>query len=184
MHRNLRILESVVDRLIPFLVVVLLVLIVLEFTLSEALHPYELYISIFDGFVITIFIIDLGFKYRRVHILPEFFKKYWIDIIAVFPFYLFLRLIERAMQITYAVEIASDAQKIFHEGLEIEHEGARIARELEQGGRMSRTALFHKILQQPFIRAILRTPRLLRAFTFYEKPFLHLLHKNPAPVKH
>ena len=103
------------------------------------------------------------FKYIRVRKVPLFVRKYWLDILAVFPFFLFFRVFEFAFGAW-----GQTAQSILHEGLEIEKEGSkvvreaekfakegsRVAREAEKVGKLSRSQKFAR-----FLRPIFRLPR-------------------------
>ena len=83
--------EVIVDKLIPYLLIVLLFLIIGEIFYAEQVEPYSLFVSFVDNIVIVVFAFDLIFKYIRTKHFPEFLKKYWLEIIAVFPAFLFVR---------------------------------------------------------------------------------------------
>ncbi|MBU0461570.1 MAG: hypothetical protein KJ574_03205 [Nanoarchaeota archaeon] len=87
MHR----IEVWVDKLIPYMLIVLLIIIVLEIFFKEIAEHYHIYIAIADGAVITVFVLDLIFKYIRIRNIPKFLKTCWLDILAVFPFFIFFR---------------------------------------------------------------------------------------------
>lgn len=157
--------EVFVDRIIPIAILVLLVVIILELVFHEQVEPYHIYIELADGIVIFIFVIDLIFKYIKVKDIPNFIRYYWLDILVVFPFFLIFRLAEGLGAILRLGEAVGEAQVILHEGLEIEKEGTRIIREIERGGKLSRSRLALR-----FLRPILRSPRLLKVISVFQKP--------------
>ena len=81
--------EHFVDRSIPFIVILLAIIIVLEFFVDA--HSFEPWLIYADWVIIAFFIADLVFKWRHVRNLTKFIRLYWLDIIAVFPFYLIIR---------------------------------------------------------------------------------------------
>jgi hypothetical protein len=176
LHRT----EVIVDKAITPCIFILLAVIIMELGFEGMVEHYhlELYIHIADYFVITVFVIDLIFKYMKTKHLPEFFKKYWLDILAVFPFFLMFRFYEVTIGLfTPAVaEGAETAQKIFHEGVEVEKSGAKmlreaemVAKDAERLGKAERSARFAR-----FLRPLFRIPLFLKAAPhtthFYGKP--------------
>ena len=187
MKRWMHKIEVLVDKLIPPALIVLLVVIVLELGFSEFVEHYHLhpYILAADYAIISLFFIDLVFKWMRTRHLPKFLRKYWLDILAVFPFFLLFRMFELAAgAFSFAVsESAQTIQAIVHEGLEVEKEGARLLREgekfVKEGSRVAREAeklskLSRSSRFMRFLRPILRLPRFIKAIPrmihFYEKP--------------
>jgi hypothetical protein len=173
--------EIIIDRLIPPMILLLLIIIVLEFFYHDFVHHYHLepYLVAGDWLVIAIFIIDLYFKYNRVSKLKDFFKKYWLDILAVFPFILFFRFFEGFLGIfAKSGDTLKKSQSLLHEGLEIEKGAARAIKEAEIAARVSRSGRFTR-----FLRPIARLPRFLKyiprmkkGLHFYEDPKVH--HKK------
>jgi len=155
-------LEVIVDRVIPYMLVLLLVIIVLEIFFADLVKPYHYLIEIADALVILTFAVDLYFKYMRVRNIPRFLKKYWLDIIAIFPFFLIFRLVEEIILFsTAAQEGFLTGQKVLHEGVEAEkvgskvvevasREGAKIVKEAEIVAKFSRTGRFANILKVVF----------------------------------
>ena len=80
--------EHYVDKSIPYLLGLLLIMIILELVYKTEAEKYSLYIDIIDYFIIFVFVIDLAFKYNRTRNVKKFLKTYWIEIIAILPFYL------------------------------------------------------------------------------------------------
>jgi hypothetical protein len=165
--------EVIVDKLIPFCLVVLLFIIIIELGFEGLIEHYHLHIPIIiaDGFVVGVFVADLIFKYIRTRKIKEFARKYWLDILAVFPFFLIFRIVEVTAGAFSAatIEGTQTAQKIVHEGLEVEKEGVKIIKEAERFAKLRRSERFAR-----FIRPLLRIPRFLKALPkmmhFYERP--------------
>ena len=164
--------EIISDNIIPYLVLILLILIVLDIFYHEKILPYQNQILILDYFIVIAFIIDLSFKYYRVKDYKMFLKKYWLDIIAVFPFFLIFRLVEEIILLTRVSEGLAESQKVLHTGVEIGRisrevsEEARVLREIQEASRLERTSLIGRI-----IRPVERLPRIWRMLHFYEKPY-------------
>ena len=167
MHIWLHKLEVLVDQLIPPLLAALAIVIVGELAFSHQFTLYRHYADWFDGFIVLVFTADLIFKYLRIRKMPEFVKKYWMEIIATIPFFLLFRVME-----FFRVSDALEAGQAFaHEGAaaaKIEKEAAMILNEVKRTSEVTRTA---RIVNT--FRAITRFPRLLRAAPFHEKPTGH-----------
>lgn len=136
--------EVLIDRSIPYLLVLLTALIIIDFT-----HWGEQYHGVIvwaDSFIVAFFVADLAFKWRRTRDVLKFVKWYWIDIVAVFPFYAVFRLYRE-------VFVAGEqAQKMLHEAV------------LLRETKLLREAEMTKLLREgKFVRAFARGLRLLRA---------------------
>jgi len=183
-------LEHLVDAVIPYLILLLLVLIIGEFAFKEFFHQYEHQIEILDKFIIIVFIIDLVVKYLRVRQVPMIIKHFWIDILAVFPFYLFFRFGETFLGLSQAavgdtqmiagraIKEAGKTSRLIREGEEISKVAAREARGLQglRAVRMTRFARMFRLAQ--------RIPRLIKGFHYFEKPNLQATNMVPAVFKH
>jgi hypothetical protein len=167
--------EYITDRIIPYTLIVLFIIIIIDILFKENIGKYVIIIEILDGIIITIFLVDLYFKYQRVKNFKKFLRKYWLDIIAVFPLFLVFRMFEEIVILSNLLkESLITGQKVVHEGVEveklgakfveaasketkfiegIEKEGMKLVREAEQAGRISRTGIFTKIIE-PITRAI------------------------------
>ena len=140
--------ERFVDRAVPFMLVLLAVLIAIELlNIGEAYHGVLVKI---DYFIIVFFVVDLCFKWYHTRDVLKFIKLYWIDIIAVFPFYTFFRVYLAATEFFVAGE---QAQKFMHEAVLLRE--AKLLREAEFGAKVAK--------EGRFIRVIARSMRLLRA---------------------
>src|SRR3989344_1955111 len=176
MRRWLHTIEVIVDKAIPYLILILLFIIIGEFAFHSLIEKYRLYATIADYIIIGFFVIDLIFKFYRVRNVKLFFEKYWLEVIAVFPFILVFRLFEELAVIFRITGPLEEGQKVLHGVTEVTKIGEeqKIIRELQQlekgtqtfrsiqeGTRLSRTSMFLKFL---------RLPRLARAVPIYEKP--------------
>lgn len=139
--------EHLTDDIIPFLVIGIAAVLIMEnpfWTLVELDH-YEPWVSIFDSIVVFFFVSDLIFKWFRTRQLLKFLKLYWIDIIAVFPFYLAFRAYAEVAGIfRIGEEVTEVTQKAMHEAVllreaKLVEKEARLARELKAGGRIARS---------------------------------------------
>ncbi|MBU2634350.1 MAG: ion transporter [Nanoarchaeota archaeon] len=180
MKKWLHRIEVIIDKSIPYLVVLLLFLILGEFFYKELLEDYHLYVIIADYFIIGVFVVDLCFKFYRVRNFKIFLKKYWLDIIAVFPFFLLFRVFEEVYALFRLGGEISEGQMVLHTGVEIEkiakeeriirelrelEKGGKVFTELEKGTKLSRMRFITRMF-----RPIQRIPRFAKAFSFYEKP--------------
>ena len=170
MKRWMHKMELVVDKLIPWLVGILFIVIIIEFFFVDLAEKYHTIISLLDGFIVFVFVLDLIFKYERAKNIPDFLRNSWLDIIAVFPFFLFFRFIEGFTRLFMAPEVISTGQKILHEGLLLEKESAMIVKEVEEAGKVSRTRFFAEIFKPRLLRPLSRVPRLVKILPFFEKP--------------
>ena len=183
MKRWIHWIEVFVDKAIPYLVLLLLFVIIGDFAFHDFMNQYRIYVHIADYTILIFFVIDLSFKFYRVRNVKLFLKRYWLEVIAVFPFVLVFRLfeeililfrftapIEEGQKIVHAVaEIGKigEEQKIINELSALERE-TRVFRSIEEGTRLSRTSMFLRFF---------RLARLARAIPVYEKPIKHEVKK-------
>lgn len=173
MHIYLHKLEKFVDKIIPYTLIILLFIIIGELFFRHYIEPYQLYIKITDYTIVFIFLIDLSFKYKRSTSIPNFLRTSWLDIIAVFPFFLVFRLVEEMVSVAKTGEMF---QLIFHETVEVEKvapefikEESRIIKEFSGDSKLIREARASRIATR-VIRPLSRIPRFAKALKFYEKP--------------
>jgi hypothetical protein len=150
--------EHFIDISIPFMLVMLAVLIVLEF--SDLIDPHHGFVLGLDYFIIAFFILDLSFKWYRVHDYLKFIKLYWIDLLAVFPFYTIYRLYSYTAEIVLATE---QTQKLMHEAALLKE--TKILQEAERGAKIAR--------EGRFIRVFARALRVLRARWYVASWHMH-----------
>ena len=151
MKRGWHKLEVFIDKAIFPALLVLLAIILLELFFKDVLEHYHLYIEIADGIVILIFLIDLVFKYLSTKNIPNFLKKYWLEIIAVIPFFWIFRAFEGFARIFGLIEeTTKEGQQILHVGVELAR-GEEGAAKVGRAGRLER-----------FLRPISRVSRFLK----------------------
>ena len=165
MHPIIKKIEHFTDRVIPYVLVLLTIILVIEFFFKHIAEIYHTQIIIADYVVIFFFTLDLIFKYTRVRKLKLFLRKYWLDILAVFPFFLIFRVFEEVL-IFFRLPELTETQKFLHIGLETEklakeERALRELAELQKETELTRTRLFSRFF---------RLPRLVKVFPFYEKP--------------
>ncbi len=170
MKKWLHKLEHLVDKLIPYAIFALLGVIIITLFFKDFSHLYEHQIEIVDRIIISLFIMDLTFKFIRVRKIKTFIRKYWLDILAVFPFYMFMRAAEEAYFILRFSDTVQESQTALHAGLglkeitAVEAETSRIVREAEKLGKLSRSRFAIR-----FIRPISRIPRLIKILPYFER---------------
>jgi len=156
MHRLLHKLEVLVDKIIPYLLVFLLAIIILDVFYPVSLNPYRFEIEVIDIVIICFFALDLIFKYYHTKNPLTFLKKYWIEIIAVLPFFLVARIVEEFVGLFVFSKDISRVQRVVHEG---------VAAEQELAADIGRSYRFARI-----VRPVARMPRLAKALSFFRKP--------------
>ena len=161
------------EKLIPWMLLLLIVVLVLELGFKEFVHQYHLesYLKGGDMLVIAVFVVDLCFKYVRIKPFKTFLIKSWLDIIAVFPFVIFFRVIELFIGVMAASDLLKTIQSGLHTVVEVEKETVKIAQEVEKIGKLQR---FQRVLKSArfvrFVRIFARAPRFAKAFLVYYNP--------------
>jgi len=144
MHPFLEKVEHYNAKLITPALIVLLGVIIYELFLHVENHTIELAVKIADALVITIFVIDLVFLAHKAKSVKFFFRHYWLDIIAVFPFVLFFSLANSLYRAAVATERIVLGQAILHETVE----ASRGAKVLAEGGKFARwIRIFARIIR-------------------------------------
>ncbi len=105
-------------KLIPPAIVVLFFVIVIELGFKDFAHHYHIPLKIIDGLVIAIFVIDLIFLGIRSKNTRFFFKNYWLDMLAIFPFGIFFTVVTRLYRAALVTQRVIIGQAILHESLE------------------------------------------------------------------
>ncbi|MFH2027847.1 MAG: hypothetical protein ABIJ08_01795, partial [Nanoarchaeota archaeon] len=126
---------------------------------------FEQPINMINGFAASFLIADLIFKYVRIKHIPEFLKKSWLDIIAIFPFFLLFRVFEEAGLILHVWESTSNIELVLDEAETLEKEAVGIIRFSSRVNKVTRAGILAK-----FIKPITRSPRLIKLIAYYEKP--------------
>ena len=146
-------LESSVDASIPYLVLLLVGVVALELAAPALAHTPL--VQALDTLVIAVFVVDLLFKYARHHEVEHFIKKYWIDILAVFPFFLFFRSLSSILALLKLESgVFAGAQTTMHAMAGLSRGGAGAA-------RASYAARLVKVAP--------RIPRLLKIFPYLKR---------------
>lgn len=153
--KTLRFCEKYVDIIIPYLLVLLTIMIIFKF----AKIKIEPLFTVLDYIIITFFVVDLIFKWQHVKKIKPFIKSYWLDILAVFPFYLAFRLVGEIAEITS--KTIESGQKLAHEAVLLRE--VKIATEAEKLAKEARAA---ELLKEGRIgpRIISWSQRTLRIF--------------------
>src|SRR3989338_8657423 len=120
MHRIFQKIEEYNRKLIPWALVALLLVIIIELFFHIENPVGKAILQLLDWIVIAIFAVDLIFLAIRSKNSRFFFRNYWLDILAVFPFALVFNLVEQVYRSITAAERIVLSQAIFHEGLEAE----------------------------------------------------------------
>lgn len=154
--------EHAIDTSVPYLLVALLIITSIDLFYAEMAEQYAFQIELIDEIIISMFIIDLAFKYRRAKSVPEFVKSNWIDIIAVIPFYMMFRLVD---EFILTSELVKESQQTIHIVEGVEKEAASAARDAKEVKTVARS---EKMLRE--VRILSRTPKLAKAVSFFENP--------------
>jgi len=147
--------EIFVDKSIPYLLGILFLIIIGEIFFHEFMVKYHTFVQIIDWIIIAFFAIDLGFKYNRMRNFPKFLKSSWLEIIAIFPFFLVFRFFEKAIELFGIGEsVISQTQKVVHVSTEVEREIGTVSKEAEATARYgSRSSRFSRFLR-PLARSV------------------------------
>lgn len=159
MHPYLKKIEKITDSLIVPALLAIFVIVILELFFPDTAHHYHGIIALTDNIAISIFIIDVAFKFHRASTWEGFLKNHWLEVIAIMPFFLVFRLVEG---IFIAVDIVDIGQHTAHLA-----EGARSSRfaEFFRTGELGRSTRFGR-----FLRAFSRSPRFAKAAEFFRHP--------------
>ncbi|MFO7793543.1 MAG: hypothetical protein R6V35_01040 [Candidatus Nanohaloarchaea archaeon] len=145
------------DRLVGPALIVILIVILMEIFLPDLAHKYHTAILVADYSAISIFVVDLGFKFKRASEWEGFVKKYWLEIIAIMPGFILFRVLDTIFVITRSAELSQDA-------IHLATRSERLAA-IAGSGELSRAARLERLT-----KGLTRTPRLAKAFSFYDEP--------------
>jgi hypothetical protein len=158
--------EHFVDKSIPYLLILLLVIVFVDIFYTDIAHKYEATILTIDIIIVCFFVVDLIFKYLRVQNIPKFLRTYWLDILAIFPFFLLLRVFEEVLLVSEAS--AATVRNLFHAGLVLEEDvlvTEKVVKTSELIAKEGRVAVFLRSFAK-----LQRMPRLLKALSYFEHP--------------
>lgn len=170
--------EHFTDHIIPYLVVLLAIVLILEnpFWTLVHLEEYEPWITIFDSVIVFFFVVDLVFKWFKTRNIRKFFRLYWLDIVAVFPFYLAFRAYAQIVGVfRVGEELSETAQKLAHEAVLLRE--ARMLREAEEVAKEARLAREANIVSRS-IRSVQRLLRALRGRFYTSHRALVAVHEQ------
>lgn len=156
-------------KLITPALIILLGIIIYELFLHVENHTIELIIKLADAFVISVFVIDLIFLAHKAKSVKFFFKKYWLDIIAVFPFVLFFNLVNSLYRAVITTERLVLGQAILHETVE----AGRGAKTLAESGKFARG-----------IRIVARSLRVITKSRLFTKVHHERRKKHTKNIRH
>ncbi|MFQ5475149.1 MAG: hypothetical protein ACE5DM_04900 [Candidatus Nanoarchaeia archaeon] len=154
-------LEHFVDHAIPWMVLLLLFIVLGEFSgminiydwawlakVELFFHQQEFTMDIIDEIIVVFFIVDLYFNFFKKASTWRFMRTSFLDILAVAPLGLIFR-----------ITSLSEAQSILHVTLDVEREAVGAARGTETVAKMQRAGRLPRIL-----KIIARIPRLIRLY--------------------
>ena len=121
------------EKLIPYALVILFFIIIFELFLHIEDPTILTIVHTIDYIVITIFVIDLIFIARKVKNFRIFFRHYWLDILAILPFALMFRAVDRLYLLFRAEQIAI-GQAVLHETVEV----GKVASKVEHLGKLNK----------------------------------------------
>lgn len=150
--------EMLIDSFVPYAIISIIAITIGEIFFSAFVKPYSWVVDLVDLWILWVFSMDLLFKFEHAASIPQFLKKYWFYIIAIFPFFLVLRVIERF----YTISALPTSGSFFILGRYL-------------GGLFDEVRLVKLARIFEFLRI---STRLLRAVYFYENPAIR--HKINA----
>ena len=152
-------------RLIPYAIVGLLFVIVVELFFADFAHHYHTPIAFLDYIIIAIFVVDIIFLGIRAKSTKYFFKHYWLDLVAIFPFAIAMNVLSRLYRLFAVGGRVAVGQAIVHESLEA-RKGVRA---------LSRAGKFAKWLR--IIARMIRVGTKSRLFAHFQTKH-HLAKRN------
>ncbi len=164
-------LHSWTDFLLPYTLILLIFIIIVEFFFVAYYASHHLFFEVLDWIIISIFAVDLGFKFHRSKTFPIFLKTSWLDILATIPFFMVFRIMEGIGALSRVADVTGDAQHVVSASLEASREVKALHKAelaIKEGSRSERFLRF--------LRPIMRTPRLLKAVHFFEHPKHKIKH--------
>ena len=152
--------EKIIDSAIPPLLFLFLILMAFEVFFPEQAALFKNHLDMFDTLLLFIIASDLFFKYQRIRSFPKFMAKYWLQIIALIPFYLIFRFLEYFQ----LAEYVSAGAKYINQTQVFGKAPALIIKQAEKSEGISRTSELLKF------KPLSRLPKLFAGLPFFEKP--------------
>ncbi len=131
--------ERINSRILPYALILLALLIFIELILSIENEWIHLLFIVVDYFVIAVFVLDLYFIARHCKSRKYFFKNYWLDILAVFPFFLAFRFFDETYKILSTVSRGLEEQQVLTEGAKLRR-GIMVSSRASRFARLGRLA--------------------------------------------
>jgi len=148
--------ELFFDKLIAPALILLLFYVIVDVFFTEFKYRHEPYFLFLDLTIISVFVGDLSFKFKRAANWKGFLKDEWLEILAIVPFFWIFRFIESV------VRVGELAQEIIH----LFARGGRLVRLFAAfgltGTRSKRFA--------DFIERVTRSRRFEEASKFFRHP--------------
>ena len=110
--------EHINAKLIPYAILALSFVIIVEIFFKDFAHHYHTPILILDYLVIGVFVIDLIFLAIKAKSVKFFFKSYWLDLLAVIPLAIGFTIASKLWRAAAAAGQVGVGQAILHETLE------------------------------------------------------------------
>lgn len=153
-------------KLIPYALIVLLVIIIIELFAEVENLQIILIIHLADYLVLAVFIVDLIFLALKSKNARFFFKHYWLDLLAVIPLGLAFTLINRVYEVIAEIERIVVSQAILHETVEAEKIVSKETKVVQEAKLIVKSSRLAKILRicSVGLKGILKT-RLFSKFT-------------------
>ncbi len=129
MHKHLETLEKVNTFLVPFALIGLMGIIVLDLFYHIQDPRILRWINIIDYLIITVFVIELIFFRLRSEDNISFIKRYWLDILVILPLGTAFAAFGRLFEFAISIDGFLLGQKLVHEYIGL----SKLAIETEEG---------------------------------------------------
>lgn len=140
--------EKINNKLIIPAIILLFFIIIFELFIHIENHALELAVEVADYFVIAVFVVDLIFLFHKAKTTKFFFKNYWLDILAVFPFILIFKALSGILEFFSMAERLTIGQAIFHETVEVSKAAAKAEEVAKVGEKLGKAERVAKVAEQ------------------------------------
>ncbi len=123
--------KSIIEKNISFSMIILIILLFIELFLEDRYLNFEIFLKTLEYLIYLHILIYLIFKYLELTSFPKFFKKYWRDLLVIFPFFIVFKILNEffiIFKINKLPEILLKKTKIKEEILFIINEEKRSKR--------------------------------------------------------
>ncbi len=149
--------ERFFDLMIVPALLVLVVIVVADIFFTDFKYTYETYFFYADVLVISIFVGDLSFKFKRAKNWKGFLRREWLEILAVIPFFWIFRLVDSVVRVGELLQ-------------EIVHLVARGGRLMRLFAALGLVTSRHERFSE-FLRKVTGTDRFEDAAEFFKHPY-------------